>query len=51
MNVVYALILLLGGFFLYLALSVSPTDYKSVIQALIFLVLGAGGLGMNRSKE
>jgi POT family proton-dependent oligopeptide transporter len=48
MNVVYVLVLLLGGFFLYLALSVSPTDYKSVIQALIFLVLGLGGLLMNR---
>jgi proton-dependent oligopeptide transporter, POT family len=50
MNVVYVLILLLGGFFLYLALSVSPTDYKSVIQALIFLVLGVGGLRMNRKR-
>jgi proton-dependent oligopeptide transporter, POT family len=48
MNFVYVLILLLGGFFLYLALSVSPTDYKSVIQAIIFLAIGVGGLFMNR---
>jgi dipeptide/tripeptide permease len=48
MNLVYGLILLLGCFFLYSALSASPTDYKAVIQALIFQVLGAGGLYMNR---
>jgi dipeptide/tripeptide permease len=48
MNVVYVLIALLGAFFLYVALSASPVDYKSIIQALIFLVLGVGGLFMNR---
>ncbi len=51
MNVVYVLILLLGALFLYLALSVSPMDYKSVIQALIFLILGGGGLVMNRVER
>ena len=47
MNVVYGLILLLGCFFLYTALSAAPTDYKTVIQAVIFQILGAGGLYMN----
>ena len=48
MNVVYVLLALLGAFFLYVALSASPVDYKSIIQALIFLALGVGGLFMNR---
>jgi hypothetical protein len=50
MYVVYALVGLLGAFFLYSALTASPTDYKTVVQAVIFLALGAGGLLMNRGR-
>jgi proton-dependent oligopeptide transporter, POT family len=51
MTGVYGLILLLGCYFLYSALSASPTDYKSVIQALIFQILGVGGLYMNNRRS
>ena len=47
MTGVYGLILLLGCYFLYGAVSATPTDYKAVIEALIFQVLGLGGLYMN----
>jgi hypothetical protein len=48
MNGVYLGIALLGGFFLYVGLSASPAQYRTVVQALIFITLGAGGLVFNR---
>ncbi len=48
MNAIYALILMLGGVFLYVAFSTSPANPRTAVQALIFLTLGAGGLVMNR---
>ena len=44
MNVVYGLILLLGGVFLYYA----GGNTRTIVQALIFVGLGVGGLLMNR---
>jgi len=48
---VYALIVLLGAVFLYSALATSPVQYRTGVQALIFLALGVGGLLMNRSRQ
>ncbi|MBM4060693.1 MAG: peptide MFS transporter [Planctomycetes bacterium] len=44
MAVVYAVILLLGGWFLYVAFAADPVQAKIAVQATIFLLLGAGGL-------
>jgi proton-dependent oligopeptide transporter, POT family len=48
MYVVYGAILLLGAGFLYYGLTSTPMQYRTVVQAAIFLVIGAGGLLMNR---
>jgi len=60
MYVVYTLVVLLGAVFLCVAFwprltgaltgtaAEKPTDYKTAVQALIFLALGTGGLLMNR---
>jgi dipeptide/tripeptide permease len=48
---VYALILLLGAGFLWVAFSTLPPQYRTAVQALIFLALGAGGLWMNYSRR
>jgi MFS family permease len=50
MYVVYSLVALLGAYFLFAATTATPTDYKTVVQAVIFLALGAGGLLMNRGR-
>jgi POT family proton-dependent oligopeptide transporter len=47
MYVVYAAVAALGGYFLWAALTAQPADYKTVVQAIIFLALGIGGLLMN----
>lgn len=44
---VYALLVLLGAGFAWSALSVSPIQYRTVVQAVIFIAIGAGGLVMN----
>jgi POT family proton-dependent oligopeptide transporter len=54
MRVVYSVILLLGGVFLHLAFSQTPAQPRTAVQALIFIVLGAGGLlvgGSRRSED
>jgi hypothetical protein len=48
MPVVYAVIGLLGASFLILGLAASPMQVRTVVQALIFLGLGAGGKVVNR---
>jgi hypothetical protein len=48
MRILYGLIALLGAGFLVLGLSASPVQYRTVVQALIFLALGAGGIAINR---
>jgi len=47
MNFVYVLILVLGGVFLYYAAG----NTRTIVQALIFVGLGVGGLLMNRQRE
>jgi dipeptide/tripeptide permease len=49
MNGIYVLILLLGGLFLWVAFTTSPVNARTAVQALIFLLLGGGGLMMNRA--
>ncbi len=48
MKLVYTLIGLLGVAFLIMGLSASPVQYRTVVQSLIFLLLGAGGILINR---
>ena len=48
MNGVYAVIAVLGLGFLAIAATADPFQYRTAIQAVIFLALGGGGLLMNR---
>ncbi len=50
MHMVYVVVMLLGAFFVYHATTVPTTDYKELVQALIFMAIGAGGLRMNRAR-
>jgi len=45
---VYALVLVIGAWFCYSAFTSDPVQWKSAVQSIIFLGLGAGGLLMNR---
>jgi dipeptide/tripeptide permease len=49
MTGIYALIGLLGVAFLIAAVTASPVQYKTAVQAAIFLLLGGGGLAINRA--
>ncbi len=51
MRGVYALILLLGGVFLYVAFSSAPVQSRVAVQAIIFIALGIGGLAMSKSRR
>ncbi len=51
MRSVYALISLLGVAFLIAAVTASPVQYKTAVQAAIFLLLGGGGLAINRAAR
>ena len=44
MSTVYVLVLLIGVAFCYSAVSSSPIQYRTLVQSIIFLALGAGGL-------
>ena len=48
MNGVYAVIAVLGLGFLVIPATADPFQYRTAIQAVIFLALGGGGLLMNR---
>lgn len=50
MRGVYALILLLGMVFLWLAFSSTPVQSRMAVQAIIFIGLGIGGLTMSRAR-
>jgi POT family proton-dependent oligopeptide transporter len=50
MRGVYALILLLGAGFLYVAFSSTPVQSRVAVQAVIFIALGIGGIAMSRSR-
>jgi dipeptide/tripeptide permease len=51
MTGVYALIAILGVGFLIFAVTASPVQYKTAVQAGIFLLLGGGGLAINRAAR
>ncbi len=51
MRGVYALLIALGALFLYFAFASSPIQPRVAVQALIFVLLGSGGLVMSRAKE
>ena len=51
MTGVYALIGLLGVAFLLFSVTASPVQYKTAVQAGIFLLLGGGGLAINRAAR
>jgi MFS family permease len=46
-----AAFLLLGGLFLWFAFQASPPQYRTAVQACIFLLLGAGGLAINLRRR
>jgi hypothetical protein len=48
MQLVYGLIALLGAAFLVMGVTSDPVQVRTVVQALIFLALGAGGVVINR---
>jgi dipeptide/tripeptide permease len=50
MRGVYALILVLGMAFAYVAFSSDPVQYRTAVQAIIFLLLGIGGILVTRSR-
>jgi len=47
---VYVLVLLVGVGFCYAAFSSSPLQYRTLVQSLIFLALGSGGLIVGLKK-
>jgi proton-dependent oligopeptide transporter, POT family len=50
MSGMYVLIAAVGGWFCYVAFSASPINYRTAVQALIFLALGGGGFWMTRRR-
>ena len=48
---VYATVALLGVYFLFDAFSGETPQYKTAVQALIFLALGSGGLAINAKRR
>ena len=50
MRIVYTAILLIGGGFLYYAFSQDEVQPRMAVQALIFVVLGFGGLMVGRGR-
>jgi predicted membrane channel-forming protein YqfA (hemolysin III family) len=48
---VYAAVALLGIYFLFDAFSGQTPQYRTAVQALIFLALGSGGLVINAIKR
>jgi dipeptide/tripeptide permease len=49
--VAYCAFLVLGGLFLWLAFRESPPQYRTAVQACIFLLLGGGGLAINLRRR
>jgi proton-dependent oligopeptide transporter, POT family len=50
MDGVYGLVLFVGAVFLVFAVAAATIQYRTAVQAVIFLLLGAGGLVMNRPR-
>jgi POT family proton-dependent oligopeptide transporter len=51
MRGIYTAVLLLGGVFLYAALSSTPLQARTAVQAAIFIALGVGGLWVGRRRK
>jgi len=51
MSVVYALILCVGLAFCYFAFSADTIQYRTLVQSIIFLALGTGGLLVGRKER
>jgi len=51
MSGVYALILMVGIAFFVLAFSSTPVQFRTLVQSIIFLALGAGGLLVGRARR
>ena len=50
MLLIYAFLLLAGGLFLWSSISGAVVSYKALIQAVIMLLLGAGGTAVSLRK-
>ncbi len=50
MYVVYSAVVILGLLFVVQATRATPIEYRTMVQALIFVALGVGGLLMNRGR-
>ncbi len=51
MYAVYSLLALLGGYFMWSALSESPIVYRVLVQAVIFVAIGASGLAISLRRR
>ena len=52
MIAIYTLLLVLGGWFFYTsALGAEVVSYKTMVQAVIMLLIGAGGMGISLRRE
>ena len=47
---VYTALIILGGFFVYLSLTSEEISYKTLVQATIMLLIGAGGIYISKRK-
>jgi hypothetical protein len=47
---VYSGLILIGGYFLYSSVSGSSISYKTLVQSIIMLLIGAGGILVSRKK-
>ncbi|MFA6457297.1 MAG: hypothetical protein WCW40_10790, partial [Bacteroidota bacterium] len=50
MIVVYASLILIGGYFLFSSMSDETVSYKTLVQSIIMLSIGIGGIVISRQK-
>jgi len=51
MIAVYGALILLGGWFLYSSMTAIPIAYRTLVQACIMLLIGAGGVAISLRRE
>ena len=51
MIAVYGALILLGGWFLYSSMTATPIAYRTLVQACIMLMIGAGGIAISLRRE
>jgi len=51
MNGIYGAVFVTGAFFVWVALSAPAVQFRTAVQALIFLLIGGVGMTMNRSAR